>query len=416
MTYAQIAPEGARQWVLVRYAIISLFPYTFVTTVEALVGAHRRGLRIAAFGAGAALMLSSLAWPTLVFGAGYRIREWRWAQQTFYDFTPGPLAIANFALGLCTFAYVVILLRAAARARRIGRAPRVLVPAFGIFGALDITTVLGISDLPYLTEFGWMLLMVAVNRALLQEYFDLLQVKEKLETARANLLTNISHELRTPLGVSMGYLELLERRIDRLSGAEIDLARRARSALVEEVELIDQLIELIRFAAEKPTPQRAPVSLGEIVRGVADGLRVLADRRCVRLSVDISQDGIVEVDRRWFSLAVKNLVHNAIKFSPSGGEVRVHAEVELREARVRVEDDGPGIPLSEQRLVFDRFVQGSTSRAFATEVGLGIGLALVRDVIDQHEGAIELTSRPGKGSVFTVVVPRSAPPAVPHAD
>ena len=122
------------------------------------------------------------------------------------------------------------------------------------------------------------------------------------------------------------------------------------------------------------------------------------------------------VDPKWFPLAVKNLVHNAIKFSPQGADVRIQVHEFGDELVVRVRDRGRGIPLREQRQIFERFAQGGNQKDNDIEAGLGIGLALVRDVAESHGGVVTLASRVWKGSVFEIRVPLLRPDTAASGD
>ncbi len=406
--YAQPSPEGAYQWAQWRFGIAAFFPYALVASVESLAGrsgglVRRLSLVLIAIQVGGLLLD-----PALVVKYQFRIREVALLHQTFYDFVAGPLGLIQSLFGGWVFGHITWIIVQQRGRQGAPSIPALSLLAFAITGVVDLFIVQGFLNLPYMLEFGCIFIVIFVNRALLDEYFDLLQEKEKVEKFRNRLLTNISHELRTPLGVGLGYLELIERRGEALPEQEMESVRKARSALLEEAALIDELIDHSRFAAEDPVPDMVEVEINGMIDQIFQNLDLLARRKGVTLSAEIAPEIQACVDPRWFQLAVKNLVHNAIKFSKDGQTVRVEALLaENDELVIRVRDQGRGIPFQEQREIFERFVQGDGAARNDTDTGLGIGLALVRDVVLGHNGTINVFSRQGKGSTFEIRVPRN---------
>lgn len=408
LVYAQPAPEAAHALTRWRYAVAAFFPFAFVGTAESLFGKPIGAMRRLSFLVGSVVFAAALLAPQFVFSPVVRIREVRLLQQTFYDFPAEPVGLALFAWAIVVTMYLAWLLVRSVSRRDFLSFSAFALGAIALFGVLDILTTLGVTNFPYFLEFGCVLTVMATNRALLQEYFDLLHEKEKLVNMRSRLLTNISHELRTPLGAAMGYLQILKRK-PTVVEADRAIVARAYSALQDETELIEQLIDISRFAAEDPEAKREPVAIGPMLDDIFGRLKLLAERKSIELVASGDLDTIADVDPKWFPLAVKNLAHNAIKFSPVGSKIKVHVSVQGEELTIQVRDRGRGIPLREQQAIFGRFSQGGDAKDNDIEAGLGIGLALVRDVASAHGGDVNLSSRVWKGSVFEIRIPLRGP-------
>lgn len=404
LIYAQPSVEAVHAWTRWRYAISAFFPVALVGAAETLLDVARTYLRLLTGAIGLIVAAACVVAPAWVYSDQVRVREVQLLQQTFYDFPPAAFGYLLFAWSLLVVLYVSWLIVRNVTRRDFFSFTSFAIASFMVFGLLDLATVLGLTNLPFFLEFGCVLAVMATNRSLLTEYFDLLNEKEKLVNMRARLLSNISHELRTPLGAAMGYLQILLRR-PSLGPDERSHAERALASLQDETELIEQLIDISRFAAENPEANRAPVQIRGMLVELFERLKLLADKKQIELVAGGDLDIVVHADPKWFPLAVKNLVHNAIKFSPQGSKIKVQAQTFGNDLVIRVRDRGRGIPLREQQAIFGRFSQGSDAKDNDVEAGLGIGLALVRDVAQAHGGSVKLSSRVWKGSVFEIRIP-----------
>jgi signal transduction histidine kinase len=144
------------------------------------------------------------------------------------------------------------------------------------------------------------------------------------------------------------------------------------------------------------------VTLAEVVARAVDLYRDVADAKGVTLVADTPADVVVIADRTRLEQVAANLIDNAVKYTPPGGRVDVEVRRTEDAAILRVRDSGPGIPLDEQPRIFDRLFRGDTSR---TERGLGLGLSLVKAIVEAHGGTVDVVSGPGRGAVFTVSLP-----------
>jgi signal transduction histidine kinase len=231
-----------------------------------------------------------------------------------------------------------------------------------------------------------------------------LEQQRELDRLQREFIQNVSHELRTPLTIANGHAELLE------SGEFGDLTESQRGAakiILQRTRMLSHLVSDITAILELETRElsRQPVHLDPLVREVEDEFRVTASRAKVSFVVEIAPDihpvlGDTMSLRRLFD----NLLSNAFKFTPAGGRVTVRLRQEQAAIVLKVTDTGAGIPQDHLGRIFDRFYQvdGSTTRRYG---GVGLGLALVKQIVQAHEGTISVTSEVNVGSTFTVQLP-----------
>ena len=220
---------------------------------------------------------------------------------------------------------------------------------------------------------------------------------------RRQFVLNASHELKTPVAGIQALAETVNQALDD----DPDAARRfARKLLVESERLsrlIQDLLDLSRL--EDPAHfSNASVDVGAVAEKEVEGSRPLAVERNVDLHIEVAPAVVVRGDEQQIGLMVKNLVDNAIRYTPSGGSVSVRVFPQAREAVVEVEDTGTGIPLNAQSRVFERFFRVDEDRSRGSG-GTGLGLSIVKHVAEMHGGHVSLQSELGEGSTFRVRLP-----------
>jgi signal transduction histidine kinase len=225
---------------------------------------------------------------------------------------------------------------------------------------------------------------------------------EQVEGQRRELIANVSHDLRTPLASLQGYLETLSLKSDRLGEEErlgyLRIALRQGERLSR---LVDELFELTRLETGDMKIQEEPFSVAELVQDNVQKLRLSAEEQGVSLDARIDPDlPLVKADIALIERVLENLLENALKFTPTGGSVRVELVEAPSEVFVRVADTGVGIPKEEIPQVFDRAYRGQMDAAEKPS-GAGLGLAIVRRILDLHGRELDVESKPGRGSVFS---------------
>ena len=215
----------------------------------------------------------------------------------------------------------------------------------------------------------------------------------------------LAHELRTPLAVLRGEMELVLLR----SGSALEW-RTSAASQIEEIDkltrMVNQLLTLARAESGEIALAREGVDLGALAATVTEQLEPVAQAKDLNLHCDVHQPVTVTGDSGWLERLLLNLLDNAIKYTPSGGDIRVGVLHENGHARVDVTDTGAGIPADAVPHVFERFYRVDPARSSTVE-GAGLGLSLAKWIVDRHHGRIEVRSEPGRGSTFTIWLPVS---------
>ena len=229
---------------------------------------------------------------------------------------------------------------------------------------------------------------------------------------QADFVAAVSHEFRSPLSTMRQMTEMLD--AGRVPGE--DKRRDYYRVLVAEVARLQRLVETLlhfgRLEAGQTPHQVADMDLTQLVASVADETRAQADQGGRQIEISGSPGAlVVRADEDAVRLALRNLVDNALKYSPRGSTVRLGLQAADGRAMVTVSDDGPGIPADEQSAIFTKFVRGSAAK-HGRVPGTGVGLAMVRQVALAHGGSVELASAADAGSTFTFALPLVASPSL----
>ena len=232
--------------------------------------------------------------------------------------------------------------------------------------------------------------------------------ERKLSRLRSEFVSNVTHELKTPLSLIKMFIELL------IMGKAADETRRQRYYEIIHREsdrlgaLIDTVLDFSRLERGKTRYDKVEVNVSSVVQKAVDMFRVRLERESVEisLSVDDEEQDIPPVlaDDQALTLAVINLLDNALKYAEGTKEIRVTVRTKGQKVQIIVSDDGPGIPPEELKRIFERFYRGraaSTSHAR----GSGIGLSIVRAIADGHDGRVFAESSDGSGARFTIELP-----------
>lgn len=232
----------------------------------------------------------------------------------------------------------------------------------------------------------------------------------ELDEAKTRFFANISHELRTPLTIMLGISERLRTILSRTSTEPIvhEMTVMLEQNGLRLLKLIDDLLDLVRFDTGHADVSRQPTLIVPHIEGLLRSLRHLAEQDRVALLWNCETDSeAIQLDRDKFDKILLNLVINAIKFTPSSGTIEVKVIAKDGLLRLSVEDTGVGIPPDVLPRIFERFWQVDTSSTRKFQ-GAGIGLALVRSLSEAMDGQVEVISKLGQGTTFTVELPTEA--------
>ncbi|MEZ4954278.1 MAG: ATP-binding protein [Saprospiraceae bacterium] len=223
---------------------------------------------------------------------------------------------------------------------------------------------------------------------------------EKLDQLKSRFFTNISHEFRTPLTLVMGPIqEVMEKQGDPNDKKLLQVAHRNASRLLQ---LINQLLDLSKLEAGKMELKTAKLNFAALMKGIVMSFESLAQRKNIRLHfVSQREDIPLFVDQDKMEKIFYNLLSNAFKFTGEGGEVSVMVSEQTDYVDILIRDTGIGIPASRLPFVFDRFYQVDSSE-IREQDGTGIGLTLVKELVQLHGGEINVESEEGKGTAFKV--------------
>lgn len=226
---------------------------------------------------------------------------------------------------------------------------------------------------------------------------------KRLADTRRDFIANISHELKTPIGA----ISLLSEAIEEAADDEVAV-RRFTQSLSKEAKrlsrLVKDVIQLSRIQSSDAVTNPERVDLSAVASEAAERNSFLAEKRNVIVNLEAEEGIEVWGDFEMLAVALKNLIENAILYSEPGSTVGVGLSVDGDIASLSVRDNGHGIPVEDQKRIFERFYRVDPSRSRGTG-GTGLGLSIVKNIMASHNGEVTLFSKPGVGSTFTLRLP-----------
>lgn len=227
---------------------------------------------------------------------------------------------------------------------------------------------------------------------------------KKVDDSRQKFVSNVSHELKTPLTSMKVLADALLSQPD----APIEMYQEFMGDLSEEIErenkIINDLLSLVKLDKTDSVMNITTENINDLIERILKRLRPIAKQQNLEVVFESFRTVMAEVDETKLSLAISNLVENAIKYNHENGWVHVSLDADHKSFTIEVSDSGIGIPLADQPHVFERFFR--VDKSHSREIGgTGLGLSIARNAVVMHRGSIKLSSEPGKGTKFTVKIP-----------
>jgi len=257
----------------------------------------------------------------------------------------------------------------------------------------------------FITPFSAAWLSVVIAAA-----YEHLVVRRALRRAEAERvryqqsLHFVTHEMRTPLTAIQGSSELITRYANMPEEKRKQMALLINSESKRLARMIEMFLNVERLSAGQMELKKESFEVGDLMTTCVDRVRPLAERKNIRIHMDPPQHECLAGDRELMEYAFYNLLTNAVKYSPQQTEVTAGATRQNGHIRISVQDQGIGMDQKEVRKIFQKFYRTKKAEE-SGEVGTGIGLSIVEQIVTQHGGTIEVKSRPGEGSCFTLVLP-----------
>jgi signal transduction histidine kinase len=214
----------------------------------------------------------------------------------------------------------------------------------------------------------------------------------------------VTHEMRTPLTAIQGSSELITRYANMPEEKRLQMAKLINSESKRLARMIEMFLNVERLSAGQMELKRESFKVADLMTTCVDRVRPIAERKQIRIRLDPPQHELLAGDRELMEYAFYNLLTNAVKYSPQQTEVTAAVTRENGHLRISVQDQGIGMDHKEVRQIFQKFYRTKKAEA-SGEAGTGIGLSIVEQIVTQHGGTIEVKSRPGQGSCFTLVLP-----------
>ena len=314
----------------------------------------------------------------------------------------------------------VTMLKRIIKSASLGKFERFDTEVLGKSGGKDII-VIDFSLLPIRDENGKVIYLLAEGRnitdkkeaeaqlALKNEKLQLLVDKiQKLDNTKSDFFAKASHELRTPLSLILGPLESIMQ-----SSVSLDIETRHKLEVIQRNSLtllkqVNTLLDLSKIDAQQMCLSYSEADLGNFIRALCSNFDGIAQQHLITYTVQAEGQLTAEVDLDKFERIVLNLLSNAFKFTPKGGQIRCQIEYGTNKSLLlTIQDSGPGVPIDQRNQIFDRFSQ--TSHNTPSYQGTGLGLSIVKEFVELHQGAISISDAPGGGALFQVELPLKAP-------
>lgn len=236
---------------------------------------------------------------------------------------------------------------------------------------------------------------------MIMDFNKMVEELGSIETLKTDFVSNVSHEMKTPIAIVKNYAELLQAE-EITKEQRKEYAKNIETAAVRLSNLISNILKLNKLENQRITVETERYDVCRQLCECILQFEEAWDRKEIELEAELDDAAMVEADKSLLELVWNNLLSNAVKFTKPGGSVTVRQSLEGENIKVMVRDTGCGMEHDVMKHIFDKFYQGDTSHS---KEGNGLGLALVKRVLELMDGDIQVYSEPGKGSTFTVTLP-----------
>ena len=276
-------------------------------------------------------------------------------------------------------------------------ADRMVRPIHKITGAIENVSEGYSDDVLHVDTF-------TETRQLSEAFNKMLGRLKLLDESREEFVSNVSHELKTP----MTSMKVLADSLLEMGEAPVEMYREFMEDIAKEIDrenqIITDLLSLVKMDKTGQNLNIQPVNINELLEQILKRIRPIAEKKNVEMVMESFRPVTAEIDEVKFTLAVSNLVENAIKYNHENGWVHVSLNADHKYFYIKVEDSGIGIPEKDQAHIFERFYR--VDKSHSREIGgTGLGLAIARGAVIVHRGAIKVHSIEGEGTTFTVRIP-----------
>ncbi|AYA98654.1 sensor histidine kinase [Lachnoanaerobaculum umeaense] len=224
------------------------------------------------------------------------------------------------------------------------------------------------------------------------------------DKSRDEFVANVSHELKTPITSIRVLADSLMSMENVPNEMYAEFMQDISDEIDREAKIIDDLLSLVKLDKSATKLVTEQVDINQLIKQILKRLRPIAQKRDIEMTFETIREVNADVDETKLSLAINNLIENAIKYNKDGGYVKVSIDADHKFFYIKVKDSGDGIAPEYQDLIFERFYRIDKARSRQTG-GTGLGLAITRNVIHMHDGIIKVSSKEGEGTMFTVRIP-----------
>ena len=228
---------------------------------------------------------------------------------------------------------------------------------------------------------------------------------KEVEVLRRELIANVSHDLRTPIAIIQGYIETLQMKAESLTADERSrYLNTIADSTAKLQKLVSELFELSKLEAKQVKPVMEPFFISELVNDISGKYQLIAKEKNITITTDLSKNlPLVYADVSLIERVMQNLIDNAIKFTAADGEINIKTAADGNKVSISVSDNGAGIPEEDREQIFGRYYKANNFTDLKSSTGLG--LAIIKNILDLHDSSLELVTKMNEGSTFIFHLP-----------